>query len=180
MGLGLRRRFWGAGGTWGGARRLVAFWMFLVSPVGCSFGVRFLTCEMFSSLRSTSASSAAQSQKVTNEMLSTNYDCHLCIRIAMDKDGLVPINLQIRKTWDHQETVPSGKHTKSYLNNGPVERSLIYPASKMVIFPSFFVCLPGRALWSWMSGLGLSCCCMFNRFFGIREDRQTLCLQRLK
>ena len=60
MGLGLRLR----SGRWrdlGGARRLVAFWMFLVSPVGCSFGVRFLTCEMFSSLRSTSASSAAQS-----------------------------------------------------------------------------------------------------------------------
>ena len=52
--------------------------MFLVSPVGCSFGVRFLTCEMYSSLRSTSAPSAAQSQKVIKKCWALGF-ISLCI-----------------------------------------------------------------------------------------------------
>ena len=81
----------------------------------------------------------------------------------MDKDGLVPITFKSRKHGITKKQYPLVNIQKA-IENGPVER-VDLPSYKMVIFPSFFVCLPGRVLWSWMSGLGLSCCCMFNRIF---------------
>ena len=42
--------------------------------------------------------------------------------------------------------LPSGKHTKSDIENGPVE-IVSFPINSMVIFPSvFWDCLPGRVV----------------------------------